>query len=112
MKLLGLGIKGYFLDPFNILDCSILIATSIDIIISNSSERNDKNFVVAIRAFRNISIFKLARTWKRLHLILKTIWRTLVEISAFTVFLFLFMFIYTILGMELFANYAKFNANN
>jgi hypothetical protein len=67
MKLLGLGIKGYFLDAFNILDCAIVVGSAIDIIISNSIERNNDSFVTAMRAFRVISLFKLARTWKRFH---------------------------------------------
>jgi hypothetical protein len=36
--------------------------------------------------------------------------KTLKEISAFTVVLFLFMFIYSILGMEMFAYKAKYDA--
>jgi hypothetical protein len=35
--------------------------------------------------------------------------KTLKEISAFTVVLFLFMFIYSILGMEMFAYKAKYD---
>jgi hypothetical protein len=37
--------------------------------------------------------------------------KTMYDISSFTVVLFLFMFIYSILGMELFAEKAKFNPN-
>jgi hypothetical protein len=112
MKLIGLGFKGYVLDAFNILDCAIIMASVIDIIISNSFEKNNTSFVTAMRAFRVVSLFKLARTWKRFHHILKTIWRTLLDISTFTIVLFLFMFIFTILGMELFAHKAKFTSNN
>jgi hypothetical protein len=66
MKLIGLGIKGYFLDAYNLLDCAIVVASVVDIIISNSSS-NNTSFVSAIRAFRVISLFKLARTWRRFH---------------------------------------------
>jgi hypothetical protein len=67
MKLLGLGIKGYFLDAFNILDCSIVVISVVDIIISNTSNSSNASIVIAIRAFRVISLFKLARTWRRFH---------------------------------------------
>ena len=43
--------------------------------------------------------------------LLKTIWKTLIDVSAFSIILFLFMFIYSILGMELFAYNAKFDAD-
>lgn len=44
-------------------------------------------------------------------MLLSTLWRTLVDIGSFTIVLFLFMFIYAILGMELFAENAKFTAD-
>jgi voltage-dependent calcium channel L type alpha-1D len=53
-------------------------------------------------------VFKLARTWKEFHQLLSTMGKTLIDISSFSVVLFLFMFIYSILGMELFAYKAKF----
>ena len=40
---------------------------------------------------------------------LKTILRTLKDISVFSILLFLFMFTYSLLGLELFAYKAKFN---
>ena len=36
-------------------------------------------------------------------------WLTVIDISSFSVVLFLFMIIYTILGMEVFAEKAKFS---
>jgi Ion transport protein len=39
-------------------------------------------------------------------------WKTLVDIASFTVVLFLFMFVYTILGMEVFAEKAKFSPDD
>lgn len=32
LKIIGLGFKHYFLDPFNILDCTTVLATVIEII--------------------------------------------------------------------------------
>lgn len=39
-------------------------------------------------------------------------WKTAVDIASFTVVLFLFMFVYTILGMEVFAEKAKFTSDD
>lgn len=57
-------------------------------------------------------IFKLAKAWKRLNHLIKTIGRTLIDISTFSVLLFIFMFCFTLLGMELFAYKAKFDPDN
>lgn len=56
-----------------------------------------------MRAFRLLRIFKLASIWHKFKDLLKTVWKTLQDIWIFTIFLFLFSFIYALLGMELFA---------
>jgi voltage-dependent calcium channel L type alpha-1D len=53
-------------------------------------------------------IFKLARSWKRFEILIETLGRTLVDIATFSILLFLFIVTYTLLGLELFANRAKF----
>ena len=110
LKIVALGVKPYFLDSFNILDCVIVMATIADIIVNINSTANG-NMGTALRGLRVIGLFKLAKTWKRFHILLKTMGRTIVEISTFTIIVFLFMFIYTMLGLELFAYRAKFNSN-
>lgn len=68
--------------------------------------------MTTLRTFRILRLFKLAKSWKQLQLLLRTLWTTVVDIASFTVVLFLFMFIYAILGMELFAENAKFTADD
>lgn len=103
LKLFGLGFKFYFQDPFNTFDCFIVMTSFADIIISSLFVDVNVNAVTALRTFRLLRIFKLAKTWKQFQHLLKTMWKTLVDISTFSVLLFLFMFIYSILGMEVFA---------
>jgi len=55
-----------------------------------------------------LRIFKLARTWKRFEILIQTLGRTLVDIATFSILLFLFIVTFTLLGLELFANRAKF----
>lgn len=54
-------------------------------------------------------IFKLAQSWKEFQNLLVTIGNTMKDISNFSVLLFIFMFIYSLLGMELFAYKVKFD---
>ena len=61
-----------------------------------------------MRTIRILRIFKLAKTWKNLQRLLVILWQTLIDIASFTVILFIFMYIYTVLGMELFAERIKF----
>ena len=57
-------------------------------------------------------IFKLARSWKRFEILIETLGRTLVDIATFSILLFLFIVTYTLLGLELFANRAKFSEDD
>lgn len=111
LKLIGIGFKHYFTDPFNVFDCVIVITTIFDIATSLTGVQSG-GIISALRAFRVVRVFKLAKAWKRFHFILRTTWKTLVDVSTFTIVLFLFMIIFTILGMELFAYKAKFNEKN
>ena len=51
----------------------------------------------------------LAKTWKRFELLLETMGSTLRDIASFSVLLLLFIFIFSLLGMELFAHKVKLN---
>ena len=58
---------------------------------------------------RVLRIFKLARIWKNFGIILAKIVVTLKNISIFSLLLLIFMFISSLLGMELFGHKVKFN---
>lgn len=63
----------------------------------------------AFRGIRLLRVFKLARSWTSFRNLLAKIFETVKDISNFTVLLALFMFIMTLLGMELFAYDVNFN---
>ena len=62
-----------------------------------------KGAISAFRAFRLLRVFKLAKSWKQLNSLIQTIAKSLKDISNFSVLLFLLMFIYILLGMQIFA---------
>ena len=94
----------------------IVIGSLVDIVISeiivNESSENNKagSVITALRAFRLLRVFKLAKTWKRFEILLKTMAKTLKDVGTFSIVLFLFIFIFTLLGMELFAHKVKIDA--
>ena len=65
--------------------------------------------ITALRGFRLLRIFKLAKSWKRFEILIETLGRTLADIAIFSILLFLVIFTFTLLGLELFAWKAKFN---
>jgi voltage-dependent calcium channel L type alpha-1D len=111
LKIMGLGFKNYFEDIFNIFDCFIAMVALFDLVVSSAFTSINVDAVNTLRTFRLLRLFKLARTWKQFNHLLATMGKTLKEISAFSVVLFLFMFIYSILGMEMFAYKAMYDAS-
>ena len=53
-----------------------------------------------------LRVIKVVRRWKKLQEIIGKIMLSLNDIMNFSVLLFLFLYIYSLLGMELFANRA------
>lgn len=107
IKLVGLGPVTYIKDSYNVFDCLVVTLSIVDVSLSYSTPQDDINngrgAISAFRAFRLLRVFKLAKSWRRLKLLLQTIARSLKDISSFSVLLFLLMFIYILLGMEIFA---------
>jgi hypothetical protein len=75
----------------------------------NIDAKTGSGAITALRTFRLLRVFKLAKTWKQFQYLLATIANTLKDISNFSVLLFLFIYTYTLLGMELFSYKVKFN---
>ena len=58
--------------------------------------------ISAFRIFRLFRVIKLVKAWKRFRQLVSTIIRSIKDVSNFSILLFLFIFIYTLLGRELF----------
>eukprot|EP00347_Sterkiella_histriomuscorum_P019834 403340124 len=111
IKLIALGPKLYFKDRFNSFDSVIILLSIIDIALKQATNYDD-SVLLAFRAARLLRIFKLAKQWDSLQDLIVRIGRTLKDISNFSVILFLFIFTFALLGMELFAYRIKFDDNN
>ncbi len=85
-------------------DCFIVVISTVENVLSWSGvEMGSGGAISAFRGIRLLRVFKLARSWKSFRELLQKIGITLKDISNFSVLLFLFIFTYTLLGMEIFA---------
>ena len=110
IKLIGLGFREYTRDSFNIFDAIIVVLSIVDLILSVSlSSDSPTGALSAFRGVRLLRVFKLARSWDSFREILAKIIVTLKDISTFSVLLLMFMFIFTLLGMELFGYKVQFD---
>jgi len=116
IKMAGLGFKSYFRDLMNVYDFIIVVLSTMDFVIfffsyfEHESESDDDNSLKSIahvsqvfRIFRLLRVIKLANSWNSLNYFLATIGNAISKMGSFTLVLYLFMFTYTILGMEMYA---------
>ena len=113
VKLIGLGFRGYARDKFNLFDCAIVVFSTIENVLGWAKvDAGSGGAISAFRSVRLLRVFKLARSWSSFRELLGKIIVTLKDISNFSVLLFLFMFTYTLLGMELFSYKVQFDDDN
>lgn len=105
-KLIGLGFQNYKKDLYNIFDACIVIISLIDVAISHIPGFTPGTFLKALRALRMLRMLKLAKTWEALDSILKKTVQSFIDISAFGILLLIFIYIFALLGIELFSNIA------
>ncbi|EKX46067.1 hypothetical protein GUITHDRAFT_55688, partial [Guillardia theta CCMP2712] len=101
LKLFGLGVQRYFQDNFNCFDFFVVVSSIVELAIipSNGSNRGSLSALRAVRLFR---LFKLARSWKDMRRILNTLAVALGSMGPLCVIWVMFMYIFALLGMQLF----------
>eukprot|EP01049_Picozoa_sp_SAG25_P010899 SAG25_NODE_1248_length_3497_cov_2.088287_2_plen_540_part_00 len=104
LKLVGLGLVEYFAEPFNRFDAFIVVTSMYELIkmTGDSADQNSGGFITVLRAGRLFRVFRLARTWGDLKAVLVTISKTFSSLIPLSIILCLFMFIFALLGMQLF----------
>lgn len=111
LKLIGLGPRSYIQDHFNIFDCIVALLSLVDFSITLQTNQSNQNTEIltafrTLRLLRIIRPLKLARRWKALHEIIGKTSRSVSQILDFVALLGLFMFIFSLLGMQLFGSRA------
>jgi len=114
ISLVAYGVRDYFKEAFNFFDTFIMFVSLVDISISYTGyyKKEETGALTVLRSFRLLRVLKLSKVWQNFQNILNTMIKTLKDIRNFSVLLFLFIFTYAILGMEVFAHTAKYNLNN
>ena len=108
-KIIGLGFSNYRQDSYNVFDAVIVVISLVDWALSRIPGLNAGSALNAFRALRLLRMMKLSKSWKALKSLLRSMANSLKDISNFSVLLFLFMYIFALLGMELFANIALYD---
>lgn len=104
LKLFGLGLRQYARDRMNLFDAFIVLSGVLELITTPPSFLSDnppkKGAVSALRTLRLFRIFKLARNWKSFRELLAMISDAVASIANFAVLMFLFIYIYALIGIQ------------
>ncbi|XP_065922507.1 voltage-dependent T-type calcium channel subunit alpha-1I isoform X8 [Magallana gigas] len=96
-KLCAYGIIGYIQDGFNVFDGLIVILSMIEF-----TQQGGASGLSVLRTFRLLRILKLVRFMPALRRQLVVMLRTMDNVATFFALLVLFIFIFSVLGMNLF----------
>nr|XP_006818874.1 PREDICTED: sodium channel protein 60E-like [Saccoglossus kowalevskii] len=95
MKIIALD-AAYFKSWWNVFDFFIVLVSVIELPLQQI-----KGFSV-LRAFRLLRVFKLAQSWSTMRMLISIIGNTLSSIGYLTVILFIIIYIFAVIGMQLF----------
>eukprot|EP01060_Flectonema_neradi_P015021 TRINITY_DN2170_c0_g1_i9.p1 TRINITY_DN2170_c0_g1~~TRINITY_DN2170_c0_g1_i9.p1 ORF type:complete len:2591 (+),score=361.48 TRINITY_DN2170_c0_g1_i9:114-7886(+) len=101
IKLIGLTPELYFFDNYNIFDF-VLVLASIPEMVLPDPDGGGSGFS-ALRGFRLARIFRLAKRWRGLNRILTQISAAVSNVAYLSIIVMLFLFIYSVMGVQLFA---------
>jgi hypothetical protein len=103
LKLLGLGSQ-YFYSAWNLFDMLVVIGTDIGIVLNfTTSGSSFSTAATVVRAFRIMRVVRLVRTQANIKIILDTLVNIIPQITNFIALMFLLLFIYAALGINLFS---------
>ena len=101
IKYIGMG-NEYFADPWNNFDCTIVAAAWLGMIATYFGLKIGA-LAQVLRSFRISRIFKIIRRYKSLRVLFNTFIDALPQLTNVGGLLFLFLFLYSVLGVTLFA---------
>ncbi|NWY67180.1 SCN5A protein, partial [Erithacus rubecula] len=110
LKIIALDPYYYFQQPWNIFDSVIVTLSLIELSFpkhKSKKERRKGGTLSVLRSFRLLRVFKLAKSWPTLNTLIKIICNSLGALSNLTLVLAIIVFIFAIVGVQLFGrNYA------
>uniref|UniRef100_T1JEU7 Sodium channel protein n=1 Tax=Strigamia maritima TaxID=126957 RepID=T1JEU7_STRMM len=105
MKLVAISPKNYFKEGWNIFDFFIVALSLVEL-----SLEGVKGLSV-LRSFRLLRVFKLAKSWPTLNMLISIMGKTVGALGNLTFVLGIIIFIFAVMGMQLFAENYRLKAH-
>jgi len=109
LKLLALGFVKYLRDKMNYLDGSVVLLSLVEVaFLSGGGALSAFRTVRIFRTFRVLRVARLLRTMRSMMSIIQVISRSISSFIYLAMLLLLFLFIYALLGMQIFGGQFDF----
>jgi hypothetical protein len=102
------GPKKYWTSAITAFDGLIVLSSWIEIV----GVFGGGGALMALRGFRLLRIFKLAKKMQTFRVLLKSMLQTVLSMRNFTVVLALMMFVFTLMGMQFYATRLRFDEDD
>nr|AAO83841.1 voltage-dependent non-L-type calcium channel alpha-1 subunit isoform A [Lymnaea stagnalis] len=102
LKIIGLGPRNYFHDPWNVFDFTTVVGSIIDVLITEFSKRQVS--FGFFRLFRAARLVKLLRQGYTIRLLLWTFFQSFKALPYVCLLILMLFFIYAIIGMQVFGS--------
>ncbi|XP_076380130.1 sodium voltage-gated channel paralytic isoform X4 [Megalopta genalis] len=96
LKLIAMSPKSYFQEGWNIFDFIIVALSLLELGLEGVQGLS------VLRSFRLLRVFKLAKSWPTLNLLISIMGRTVGALGNLTFVLCIIIFIFAVMGMQLF----------
>nr|XP_028567899.1 voltage-dependent L-type calcium channel subunit alpha-1F isoform X5 [Podarcis muralis] len=106
LKMYSLGLQAYFVSFFNRFDCFVVCGGILETVLVEFEIMQPLGISV-LRCVRLLRIFKVTRHWASLSNLVASLLNSMKSIASLLLLLFLFIIIFSLLGMQLFGG--KFN---
>ena len=110
LKHLGLGLWGYWSVGFNVLDGVTVVVSIIEV--TSGGESSGLSSLRALRLLRILRSMKLLKQFKELARLMSMVLRGFIALKDFMLLMTLFIFIFALLGMNLFGGSEEFDSDH
>ena len=112
-KMFAYGFAEFIADAFNAFDFVIIVISVVDIIMTAlNPDGGGPGGISALRTFRIFRVFKLVKSWDSLRILMTALVRGVAMASNAFVLLGLVMYIFALLGMQIFGDGYDYVAGN
>ena len=110
LKHLGLGLWGYWSVGFNVLDGFTVMISVLEV--ASGGESSGFSALRTFRLLRILRSMKLLKQFKELARLMSMVLRGFIALKDFMLLMMLFIFIFSLLGMNLFGGSAEFDSDH